>query len=142
MPVIGFLDLVPPGPFPNRMAAFRQGFKETGYVEGQNVRIEYRSAEAQYDRLPALAADLVQRQVTVIAAFTGPSARVAQAATSTIPIVFQAASDAVQFGLVATLNRPGGNLTGVSNLSVEVGPASNYSSRGSPPVRSATRGLD
>jgi putative tryptophan/tyrosine transport system substrate-binding protein len=121
MPVIGFLGLVT-NTSRNAMAAFRQGLKETGYVEGQNVRIEYRSAGAQIDRLPALVADLVQRQVNVIAATSSPAARAAKAATSTIPIVFQSGSDAVEFGLVASLNRPGGNLTGVSTLSVEVGP--------------------
>jgi putative ABC transport system substrate-binding protein len=122
MPVVGVLHQRSQDTNPTEIAAFRQGLKETGYVEGQNVRIEYRSAEAQYDRLPALTADLVQRQVTVIAAMTGSAARAAKAATSTIPIVFQTASDPVQFGLVATLNRPGGNVTGVTNLNVELGP--------------------
>jgi putative tryptophan/tyrosine transport system substrate-binding protein len=122
MPVVGFLHQVSPDTYPKAMAEFRQGLKEAGYVEGQNVRIEYRFAEGQYNRLPALAADLVQRQVTVIAAMTGPSARAAKAATSTIPIVFQSGSDPVEVGLVTSLNRPGGNMTGVTNLNVEVGP--------------------
>jgi putative tryptophan/tyrosine transport system substrate-binding protein len=122
MPVIGLLSSRAPGDGPQLLAAFLRGLKETGFVEGQNVAIEYRFAEDRNELLPALAADLVHRRVTVIAAHTTPAALAAQAATTTIPIVFEAGSDPIRLGLVASLNRPGGNVTGVTNLIVEVGP--------------------
>jgi putative ABC transport system substrate-binding protein len=118
MPVIGFLSAREASEAPQLLTAFRQGLKELGFVESQNIAIEYRFAGNQNDQLPALAADLVQRQVTVIVAVTTPAALAAKAATTTVPIVFQAGADPVQFGLVASLSRPGGNVTGVSNLSI------------------------
>ena len=121
MPVIGFLAIASPVPAAPFLAAFRQGLGETGYVEGQNLAIEYRGAEGRYDRLPALAADLVGRKVDVILAQADVSALAAKSATSTIPIVF-VAGDPVAVGLVASLARPGGNLTGVSILTIELIP--------------------
>src|SRR6516162_7295495 len=123
MPVIGFLGSASGEVTAERLSAFRQGLKEAGYLEGRNVEIEYLWAEGNNDRLPALAAQLVRRQVAVIVAAGGtPSAFAAKAATTTIPIIFGVAVDPVALGLVDSLNQPGGNVTGVTNLNVEVAP--------------------
>jgi putative tryptophan/tyrosine transport system substrate-binding protein len=121
-PIIGFLHSASPGPYASLVAAFRQGLSETGFVEGRNVTIQYRWAEGQYDRLPALATELVALKVEVIMAAGGePSPLAAKAATSTIPIVFTAGGDPVEAGLVASLNRPGGNLTGTTIMGLQMG---------------------
>src|SRR6516165_10626466 len=120
MPVIGVLSSASPQSYAHVMGEFRQGLKEVGYVEGQNIAIEYRWAEEQYYRLPVLAAELVRRQVAVIATTDGPSAFAAKAATTMIPIVVEIGFDPVPVGLVASLHRPSGNITGVTNLGVEL----------------------
>jgi ABC-type uncharacterized transport system substrate-binding protein len=122
MPVVGYLSANSPDEGEPRAAAFRRGLQEAGYIVGQNVAVEYYWAKQQIDRLPAMAADLVKRRVAVIAAVTTPAVLAAQAATTTIPIVFESGSDPVRLGLVANLNQPGGNITGVSSLIVEVAP--------------------
>jgi len=123
IPVIGYLSSGSPPGFATRLAAFRRGLQEVGYREGQNVAIEYRWAEGKDDRLAAMAADLVQRRVSVLAAPGGVSAaRAAKAATTTIPIVFETGADPVAAGFVGSLGRPGANVTGVTSLNVEVGP--------------------
>jgi putative tryptophan/tyrosine transport system substrate-binding protein len=122
MPVVGFLSARAPGEARHLVAAVLQGLKDTGFVEGQNVAIEYRFAGNPNEPLSALAADLVRRQVTVIVATTTPAALAAKAVTTTIPIVFEAGFDPVQLGLVASLNRPGGNITGVTQLNQALAP--------------------
>ena len=122
MPVIGLLNGRARGNLPKLLAAFRQGLNDTGYIEGQNVAIEYRFAENQYERPPALAADLVRHQVTVIAATGAPAALAAKAATTTVPVVFETGGDPIKLDLVTNLNRPGGNVTGVTQLVQEVEP--------------------
>jgi ABC-type uncharacterized transport system substrate-binding protein len=122
LPVVGFVNLASAKAYAPQLSAFLKGLSEVGYVDGRNVSIEYRWAEGRADRLPAMVADLVQRRVTVIATTSTPAALAAKAATTTIPIVFEMASDPVRLGLVASVNRPGGNVTGVTNANVGIAP--------------------
>ena len=120
--MVGFINPASAKDYEPQLSAFLKGLSEAGYVDGRNVAIEYRWAEGQHDRLPAMAADLVRRQVTVIAATTTPAALAAKLATTTIPIVFETGGDPIQLGLVASMSSPGGNVTGVTQLNVMVGP--------------------
>ena len=122
MPVLGFLSAVSPGPFTQRMAAFYRGLGEAGYTEGKNLVIESRWAEEKYDRLPALAAELIERRVVALVTYTDAAALAAKAATKTIPIVFINGGDPVRAGIVPSLSRPEGNVTGASFFGVDVGP--------------------
>src|SRR6516164_780279 len=122
MPLIGFLDSKSPEGSAHLVAEFRRGLNGSFFIEGQNVTIEFRWAQNNYDRLPVLAADLVRRRVDVIAATGGPAALAAKAASAMIPIVFRVAADPIAAGLVASLSRPGGNVTGVTSLNLEVWP--------------------
>ena len=122
LPVVGFLNAASPKSYARQLSAFLEGLGEAGYKDGQNVAIEYRWADGQDDRLPALASDLVHRQVAVIAATTTAASVAAKKATTTIPIVFETGADPVQLGLVASLARPGGNVTGVTQTNQEVTP--------------------
>jgi putative ABC transport system substrate-binding protein len=122
MPVIGLMGSATADAWAPLLRAFRQGLNEAGYAEGRNLAIEYRWAEGHYDRLPALAAELVERRPAAIVAFTTPAARAAKAATATIPVVFTTIGDPIATGLVTSLSRPGGNMTGATHLNVEIGP--------------------
>src|SRR5689334_23655885 len=122
MPVVGFLNGSSAGGYAKFLSEFRRGLNSMGFVEGQSVVVEYRWAEGHYERLPELAADLIRRQVAVIAATSTPAALVARKATTTIPIVFTTGSDPVELGLVTNIARPGGNVTGATQITMEVGP--------------------